>query len=177
MPGFKVKSGAEESPTSSTSAKKAASPSRNSSWQMGMSISPSDSPSRSRHGSAVIEKMIEKMTEEMKEKLDVSISIVNREIAALKKKRAVERKGGDKNGSWVVLILRIAQQFEFPKFRNLRPSNTLGGRLLYLVGNLVDDSFAVLNLRGPHHWHRAPGRDEIHRPCRLQIHEALHRHR
>ena len=104
MPGFKVKSGAEESPTSSTSAKQAVSPSRNSSWQMGMSISPSDSPSRSRHGSAVIEKMIEKMTEEMKEKLDVSISIVNREIAALKKKRAVERKGGDKNGSWVVLI-------------------------------------------------------------------------
>ena len=43
-------------------------------------------------------------TEEMKEKLDVSISTVNREIAALKKKRAVERKGGDKNGSWVVLI-------------------------------------------------------------------------
>ena len=44
------------------------------------------------------------MTEEMKEKLDVSISTVNREIAALKKKMAVERKGGDKNGSWVVLI-------------------------------------------------------------------------
>lgn len=43
-------------------------------------------------------------TEEMKEKLDVSISTVNREIAALKKKRVVERKGGDKNGSWVVLI-------------------------------------------------------------------------
>ena len=43
-------------------------------------------------------------TEEMKEKLDVSISTVNREIAALKKKKAVERKGGDKNGSWVVLI-------------------------------------------------------------------------
>ena len=43
-------------------------------------------------------------TEEMKEKLDVSISTVNREIAALKKKRALERKGGDKDGSWVVLI-------------------------------------------------------------------------
>ena len=99
-------------------------------------------------------------TEEMKEKLDVSISTVNREIAALKKKRAVERKGGDKNGSWVVLILRIAQQFEFPKFRNLRPSNTLGGRLLYLVGNLFDDSFAVLNLRGPLHRHLAAGGDE-----------------
>ena len=61
-------------------------------------------PSRSRHGSAVIEKMIEKMTEEMKEKLDVSISTVNREIAALKKKRALDRKGGDKDGQWVVLV-------------------------------------------------------------------------
>lgn len=40
----------------------------------------------------------------MKEKLDVSISTVNREIAALKKKRALERKGGDKDGSWIVLI-------------------------------------------------------------------------
>ncbi len=43
-------------------------------------------------------------TEEMKEKLSVSISTVNREIAALKKKKALDRKGGDKDGSWVVLI-------------------------------------------------------------------------
>ena len=43
-------------------------------------------------------------TEEMKEKLNVSISTVNREIAALKKKRALDRKGGDKDGQWIVLI-------------------------------------------------------------------------
>ena len=43
-------------------------------------------------------------TEEMKEKLNVSISTVNRAIAALKKKRALDRKGGDKDGQWIVLI-------------------------------------------------------------------------
>ena len=36
----------------------------------------------------------------------------------------------------------------------------LGGRLLYLVGNLVDDSFAVLNLRGPLQRHPVAGGDE-----------------
>ena len=43
-------------------------------------------------------------TEEMKEKLNVSIFTVNRDIAALKKKRALDRKGGDKDGQWIVLI-------------------------------------------------------------------------
>lgn len=43
-------------------------------------------------------------TEQLKEKLHTSISTVNREIAALKKAKALEREGGDKDGKWVVLV-------------------------------------------------------------------------
>ena len=43
-------------------------------------------------------------TEQLKEKLHTSISTVNREIAALKKAKALEREGGDKDGKWIVLI-------------------------------------------------------------------------
>ena len=43
----------------------------------------------------------------MIEKLDVSISTVNWEIAALKKKRVLYRHGGDKDGRWIVLIYEL----------------------------------------------------------------------
>ena len=33
----------------------------------------------------------------------------------------------------------------------------------------------ILGKCEPYHRHRPPGRHEIHRPCRLQIQEALHR--
>lgn len=43
-------------------------------------------------------------TEEMKEKLGVSIATIYREIAALRKKGALTREGGDKGGRWIILI-------------------------------------------------------------------------